>query len=194
MTVSYDPDLDFYKALSLKSPTTSAAVRVALLKALEKLRPGDSALRHFLQQAALVLGDAVQRAEYDKLREKHLREVAEAPPISGAKITNYQAASPAGIALAEEAVQNAPEDMDALEWLAFQYYSSSNLEGAIKAYTKLLVKRPDDAGAHYYLARAYQRTERIPEAVKHWRRVVEIEPDSEQGLRAADAIKKFAGS
>lgn len=186
MATTYDPRDDHYDVLGIKPPTTTQAVQDALARQLAKLPPGDGPhvlRRKRLERAAAELSDVVKRAEYDKARAQ-----AQKDGTAGAKITAYQKASAAGIALAEERLEQAPDDLDAMEWLAFQYYSAGQMDRAIDAYVKYLARRPENGNAHYYLARAYQRSDKLKDAARHWQRVVELEPDTDQGQKARDCL------
>lgn len=206
----FDTSQDYYKLLRLTPPVTSAVVQSAYAAVYEECK-NDGAPPEFLaklDQARKVLSDVLLRATYDKAREK-LRNLinqktAAAPGAVGAvaapvpatpapgpaSVTVFEPASKAGIEDAERRASEFPDDLDALSWLAFQYYSAGEYPKAIDAYQRYIAGRDDDPEAHYYLARAFQRTNRLPEMVAAAQRVIQLEPKSERAKKCASMLQK----
>lgn len=213
----YDPQNDYYLILGLDSPTSSQLVQSAFLQKKAILgppTPGNAMLREQLDLAYYHLSDVVRRAHYDKEREKYrlarraaaddevfqaAAAAANTPagpppkPKGEAKITAYESASPGGLKMLEERIESFPDDYETMTFLAFQYYSSNLFDQAAKLYTRYLRARPTDPDAHYYCARAFQRINQMKFAASHFRKVVELAPDSERAEKSRDALNEIGG-
>ena len=218
MASDFDSTVDYYEILGLTPPVTSAAVQAAFTRAMDKWQSDGGRPEHRarLEQARQVLSDILLRASYDKAREKLRKLVtqrsseldsgrgvpvagpAAAPavapsakaPVAAPSVTRYEPASAAGIEDAETRVRNFPDDLDAMSWLAFQYYSAGDYPKAIETYQRYLVGRDDDPEAHYYLARAFQRSDRTAEMRAAAQRVIDLEPAGERAAKCASMLKK----
>lgn len=103
-------------------------------------------------------------------------------------ITNYAKASdPSELAKMEELLEKDPNSIPLLEWIAFMYYTSDNLERAVELYERLVKLQGDNEGHHYYLANLYRKLDKIEQAVEHWRKVLALNP---QG-KFADKVRRL---
>lgn len=209
MPNEFNPSKDYYAILGLTLPVTSASIAAAYARKATELARGGATpqQRQEVEEARRVLSDLVLRAGYDKAREKWIKSgspaiggSAPAAPVAAdvpvqkvinpPSVTQYEPASAAGIQDAERRVNDFPDDLDALSWLAFQYYSAGDNPKAIEAYTRYLEGRDEDPEAHYYLARTYERVGQKELAKGQARRVIELEPNGDRAAKCQAMLAK----
>lgn len=109
-------------------------------------------------------------------------------------ITNYAKASdPAELAKMEELLAKDPDSIPLLEWIAFMYYTSDNVDRAVELYEKLVRLQGDNEGHHYYLANLYKKTSRTEMALQHWRKVIALAPQSKFADTARRLLEEHSG-
>lgn len=90
--------------------------------------------------------------------------------------TKYaQTASLDEIERLEALLEDAPENRELLDWLAFAYYSHQMLEKAIETYRRLVEGWPENAGYHYYLGNSLYQVGRVGDARIEWEKVLALD-------------------
>lgn len=91
-----------------------------------------------------------------------------------------------------------PENVDARLALGVAHFNRGDAAGAEKEWQNVLQQAPESAEAHYDLGFLYftQDPPRIDKAEEHWKKVVEIDPESDLAKTVSshlDSFKKAAG-
>lgn len=73
------------------------------------------------------------------------------------------------IAAFSRAVANEPNNADALNYLAYSYRQSGDLDNAFKNYKEALRLDPKHRGAHEYIGEAYLKVSKLANAEEHLR-------------------------
>ena len=103
-------------------------------------------------------------------------------------LTQYTAGTGEGIQEVEKLLKSDPTNVDLLDWLAFMYYSNSDIDKAIETYKKALAIKDDNENQHYYLANSYFKKGMQAEAKKEWNEVIRIKPNSKIAKNAQERI------
>ena len=109
-------------------------------------------------------------------------------------VSAHSAAHWVGIAELEKQLKLSPADDDVLALLGFVYYTSNQLEKAIRLYQRAIEINPTNPQLHYYLGNALFRKGQFPLARDAWERVVALDPTGRLGTNArrrAGAIRKL---
>ena len=103
-------------------------------------------------------------------------------------LTKYTPGNSDGIQEVEKLLEGDPNNVDLLDWLAFMYYSSGNIDKAIETYKKALANKPDNENQHYYLGNSYYKKNMFLEAKKCWSEVIRLKPSSKIAKNAQERI------
>jgi tetratricopeptide (TPR) repeat protein len=91
-------------------------------------------------------------------------------------------------------LQQNPNNLDIMEWLAFKLYSVSNYEEAEQLFRNLIANDHRAGVQHFYLGNLLAKTGREQEAVKCWRQTVALIPKDVKAKKAQARIEKMAAS
>ncbi|PKK91332.1 MAG: hypothetical protein CVV64_06070 [Candidatus Wallbacteria bacterium HGW-Wallbacteria-1] len=105
-------------------------------------------------------------------------------------LTQYKSGNGQGITEVAAMLEQDPNNLELLDWLAFMYYSNNMLDEALATYTKALTLDPENVNQLYYLGSTYFKMGGRDEAVECWKRVVELKPDSKIASKAQAKIDK----
>jgi TolA-binding protein len=83
-----------------------------------------------------------------------------------------------------ERIEADPENLALLDWAAYSFYSSGEVETAAEYYRRLVREYPASPNYHYYLGNCLYQLEDLEAAATHWRRVVSLDPAGEFAGRA----------
>jgi predicted Zn-dependent protease len=107
-----------------------------------------------------------------------------------AALTEYERGSGEGIAEIRAQLEKEPGNEKLLDWLAFALYSNNDLDEAVVHYQKLVDRFPDNTTYHYYLGNCFAKKGQVQRAIVEWKRVVQIDPYSRMGRKAAARVEQ----
>lgn len=99
--------------------------------------------------------------------------------------TRYGTLSDAeGLARIEARLQENPDDLNLMDWVAFMFYSHGVPHKALQYYQRLLDKRPGNASYHYFLGNLWARQGDSERAHHHWSKVIELDLEGDYADKA----------
>jgi predicted Zn-dependent protease len=104
---------------------------------------------------------------------------------SDAQLTQYEPGSGEGLTEIRQQLAKDPGNERLLDWLAFALYSNNELDEAVQVYQQLVDRAPDNTTYHYYLGNCFAKKGAVQRAIQEWKRVVQIDPYSRMGRKAA---------
>jgi len=105
-------------------------------------------------------------------------------------LTQYKAGNGQGISEVAAMLEQDPNNLELLDWLAFMYYSNNMLDDALATYNKALTLDPGNVNQLYYLGSTYFKMGDKDKAVECWCKVIELKPDSKIASKAKTKIEK----
>jgi curved DNA-binding protein CbpA len=200
----------FYEVLGLTKDVPQTDVQPAFLTLAKRWHPDrippelselrEAASRVFsrMTEASQVLGDQMQRREYDKKLRRAGREAEEQEHVQRVlrAATAFQKAEVffkrnnlvAAEAEARQALADDPEQADhvaLVAWLDTQK-PEPNLEAAIKELDRALMMQPNNVRVLWYRGQLYKRLGKLSRAMRDFRLVVERDPrhvDAQREIR-----------
>jgi len=108
-------------------------------------------------------------------------------------ITRYASTSDqTDLEQAERLLQEDPQNVALLEWVAFLNYTSGNFPRAVEQYRKLIDLDSRNEGYYYYLGNLYLKIRDVAHAVDLWRQAVAVGPLSKFGAKARQLLQMYA--
>jgi cytochrome c-type biogenesis protein CcmH/NrfG len=92
----------------------------------------------------------------------------------------------------EEVLKAEPKNIEALLELGRACYELDDLPCAIAETEKILANDPNHVDALYNLGAIYANSGDVTKALPHWRKAVQVAPESESGKKAAAGLKQLA--
>jgi curved DNA-binding protein CbpA len=200
----------FYEALGVTKDVPQTEVQPVFLALAKKWHPDrlppeladlkEAASRIFsrMSEASQVLGDLVQRREYDKKLRRAGREAEEQEHVMRVlkAATAFQKAEvfikrnnlAAAEVEARQALSDDPDQADHIAlvaWLAAQK-SDANVEASIKELDRALMIQPTNVRVLWYRGQLYKRIGKLGRAMRDFRYVVERDPrhvDAQREIR-----------
>ncbi len=110
-----------------------------------------------------------------------------------ALLTQYAAGDGGGVEEMERMLEQDPDNVQLLDWLAFMYYSNNEIQKAIEVYERIMSIDASNPSQHYYLGNCYYKAGHRDKAVEHWKAVIELKPGSKYARKAEEKIRKIGG-
>ena len=128
----------------------------------------------------------VKQKEQSKSSEAPKPEVEEA-----ALLTQYTSGDGGGVEEMERMLEQDPNNLQLLDWLAFMYYSNNDIKKAIQTYTRIIEIEPNNASQHYYLGNCFFKNNQKEKALAEWNTVIALKPNSKYARKAQERIAKL---
>jgi tetratricopeptide (TPR) repeat protein len=157
--------------------------RIDMLEAMTDNYPEDANLYFEIGNMyydQLMPSDAVRN--YEKALE--LDPKMNAARVNLAMLFAESAEADSARVLLEEALRIDPEDAKAYNNLGMIYYTEMDVDMAVKYFSKAISIAPESIEAHYNLGLAFAESGLLLEAIREWRRVLELDQESETAQRA----------
>jgi Tfp pilus assembly protein PilF len=74
-----------------------------------------------------------------------------------------------------------------------RYYNSKDYDKAQDCFTKALEHDPRYALGHYFAGLVYYKKQQLDDAARHWKRALEVDPDSDAASKAAAKLRLIRG-
>ena len=78
---------------------------------------------------------------------------------------------------AEQLIEEDPENLSLLEWVAFLHYTNGNYERSIELFKKLVKMDAKNEGHLYYLANSLYKVQKLTLARMYWKKVIMTNPE-----------------
>ena len=92
---------------------------------------------------------------------------------------------------AEKLIQEEPDNLSLVEWVAFLHYTNQNFKRAIELFSKLVKVDSKNEGHLYYLANSLYKTSQLAMARMYWRKVISTNPDGKFADKARGLLNQF---
>lgn len=97
--------------------------------------------------------------------------------------------SPEELEELEKALQESPDDLDVLDWIAFAHYSNGSYARAEQLYRKCVEQAPDIPSFQYFLGNCLFQLKQHDEARLRWRSVLELDSEGEFANKAREKLE-----
>jgi tetratricopeptide (TPR) repeat protein len=187
--------------LAQQLSTMTPEDQLALLRKLEREKPGDATVAFHLGNAYYSIGSAVPAEEnaqalayYDSAVTAYTRAVEIDSTYSKAYVNMglaYDAATkrPDARRVLRRAIEVNPNDVLAYCHLGQIEQSYGDYAEAVRLYQKALALDPNSAQAHYNLGLAFAEKKLFKEALIEWERVIVLDPNGELGKTASENVR-----
>ena len=91
----------------------------------------------------------------------------------------------------ERMLEQDPDNLQLLDWLAFMYYSNDEVDKAIASYQRIIRLEPGNASQHYYLGNCYCKKGLLEEARREWKRFNALSREANMLKRLENASSNF---
>jgi tetratricopeptide (TPR) repeat protein len=146
-----------------------------------EVAPTDTEVKNFLgilyyqtkqyENAIAILGEVINKSDPStKVYIEALQHIAFCYDLLGQ--------SEKAIEAYNNAIENAPDNMDLIFNLGRLFFIKEDYEQAITHFKKLLENNPDDFDANLNTANAYLSMEKFDESIPYYQKAVEIKPDN----------------
>ena len=95
------------------------------------------------------------------------------------------------LAQAEKLIEEEPDNLSLVEWVAFLHYTNQNFKRAIELFSKLVKVDSKNEGHLYYLANSLYKTSQLAMARMYWRKVISTNPDGKFADKARGLLNQF---